>query len=294
MNAIETALATPALPPGLRQRRRRGSDQDANDGDRMTGIGLAIAAGNADDHFVAALAHALAEPLITAGMGLFTRVVHDEASEQGIYRHWAESDGVSGVALLGAGRDDPRIPMLRSLGLPFAAVVDAGEAPDFPAVLVDVSAAVENVRSFLDAGRHQRVVYIVGPTPSITSQSRAAALSEQFPVVRTDRSPSSAVAAATAALADGPAALLFDSDVHAAAALAAFAERGIRIPEDVSIVSWTDSSLCQSTSPSITAINRRGSEIGALLGERMLATIRGDAAVSVDAPHPFVVVRESA
>jgi DNA-binding LacI/PurR family transcriptional regulator len=293
MSAIDTDLATPALG-GLRRRLRRAFDHDANDGDRMTGIGLAIAAGNADDHFVAALAHALAEPLITQGIGLFTRVVHDDASEEGIYRHWAEAEGISGVALLGVGRNDARIPLLRSLGLPFAAVVDAGEAPDFPAVLIDVSAAVDIVRSFLDRGRHDRIVYIVGPTPSITSQSRAAALAEQFPVVRTDRSAASAVAAAVAAIDDGPAVLLFDSDVHAAAALAAFADRGLRIPDEVSIVSWTDSSLCQSTSPSITAINRRGSEIGALLGAQVLAAIRQDAVAPVDAPHPFVVVRESA
>lgn len=260
----------------------------------MTGIGLAIPAGSADDHFVAALVHSLADPLIAEGLGLFTRVVHDDASEEQMYRHWADSDGIAGVAVLGAGRDDPRIDLLNKLGVPFAAVVDADDAGDFSSVVVDVAASVTVVADFLQGRGHDRVVYIVGPTDSVTSRSRAAAAAERFEVVHTERASDAAVVAALNVTDKEPATLLFDSDVHAAAALAAFSARGIRVPDDVAIVSWTDSSLCQSTSPSITAVNRRGSEIGALLGARMLATIGGAPAASDDAPHPFVVLRESA
>jgi DNA-binding LacI/PurR family transcriptional regulator len=263
-------------------------------GDRMTGIGLAIPAGSAEDHFVAALVHSLAEPLIAEGIGLFTRVVHDDASEERMYRHWAESEGIAGVAVLGARRDDPRIGLLKKLGVPFAAVVDAGSTGDFPSVMVDVAASVTVVADFLQGRGHVRVVYIVGPTDSVTSRSRATAAEERFEVVHTERSSDAAVAAALNVIEKKPATLLFDSDVHAVAALAAFSARGIRVPDDAAIVSWTDSSLCQSTSPSITAVNRRGSEIGGLLGARVLATVRGAAVGSDDAPHPFLVLRESA
>jgi DNA-binding LacI/PurR family transcriptional regulator len=259
----------------------------------MTGIGLAIPAGSAEDHFVAALVHSLAEPLIAEGLGLFTRVVHDDASEERMYRHWAQSDGIAGVVMLGAGRDDHRISLLEKLGVPFAAVVDAENAGDFASVVVDVAASVTIVADFLQGRGHARGVYIVGPTDSVTARSRAAAAAERFEVVHTERVPQDAVAAALNVIEKEPATLLFDSDVHAAAALAAFSARGIRVPADVAIVSWTDSSLCQSTSPSITAVNRRGSEIGALLGARVLATVGGAAVGSDDAPHPFIVLRES-
>ncbi|KJQ52775.1 substrate-binding domain-containing protein [Microbacterium sp. SA39] len=259
----------------------------------MTGIGLAIPAGSADDHFVAALVHSLAEPLIAEGLGLFTRVVHDNASEERMYRHWAESEGIAGVALLGAGRHDPRAGLLDMLGLPFVAVVDAGDSGDFSSIVVDVAASVTVVADFLQGRGHDRVVYIVGPTDSFTARSRAAVASERFEVVNTDRASDAAVIAALSVVEKEPATLLFDSDVHAAAVLAAFSARGIRVPDDVAIVSWTDSSLCRSTSPSITAVNRRGSEIGALLGARMLKAVDGAPAGSDDAPHPFVVLRES-
>lgn len=259
----------------------------------MTGVGLAIASDSADDHFVAELVHALAEPLIACGMGLYTRVVTDDAAAEGIYRHWAGTEGISGVVLLEAARNDPRIVLLTSLGMAFAAVMDTDEAADVSCVRVDVAAAVDTVAAVVHSGPHDRIAFIVGDT-SLTSRSRAAALAERFDVVSVERSAASAVAAATDAITGGAATLLFDSDVHAAAAVESFAARGLRIPADVAIVSWTDSALCKSNSPSITAVNRRGSEIGALLGELVLATIAGDAAASVDAPPPFVVSRESA
>ncbi|WP_248240090.1 substrate-binding domain-containing protein [Microbacterium kunmingense] len=260
----------------------------------MTGIGLAIPAGSADDHFIAALVHSLAEPLMARGIGLFTRVVHDPASEERMYRHWAESATIAGVVVLGSGRDDPRPRLLQSLGLPFSAVVGSEEVGDYPAVVVDVAESVTVVAEFLASRGSQRTVYITAPSEAVTSRSRAVAAEEWFDVVHTERDPAAAVAAATSAISAEPSTLLFDSDVHAAAAIAAFAARGLRSPDDVPIVSWTDSSLCQSVTPSITAVNRRGSEIGALLGARMLASIDGGETGWDAAPPPFIVRRESA
>lgn len=260
----------------------------------MTGIGLAIPADSTDDHFVAALVNALAEPLIAEGYGLFTRVVHDPASERRMYRLWAASDGIAGVVLLGAGRGDERVKLLRALGMPFAAVADVSQQGDFPTVVVDAAASVDVISGFLAAGRHERTVYLASPGDSVTSQARANAVGDRFETVHVERDAAAAVAAASAVLAKGPATLLFDSDVHAAAAASAFIARGLTVPDDVAIVSWTDSALCRSATPSLTAVDRRGGEIGRLLGHRMLATIGGGEARADRAPDPFIVRRESA
>ena len=260
----------------------------------MTGIGLVIRSSTADDHFVLALVHALAEPLIARGVGLFTRVVPDEAAEHAMYRHWAQSEGISGVALLGGSPGDARTDLLRSLGIPFASVVDAQFASDAPAVVIDETASVKAIGDFLASRRHARTVYLAGPPDSVTARSRATAAADHFEVLHVDRSASAAAAAAVAVVAQGPATLLFESDVHAAAAVSTLVERGVRLPEDAAIVSWTDSSLCRSTTPSITALNRRGSEIGTLLGRRMLAAIGGESPATDHAPEPYVVRRDSA
>lgn len=264
----------------------------------MTGIGLAVPASSTDDHFVGALVHALADPLIQAGRSLVTQVVADDEAEERAYRHWARVGGIDAVALLDVRRDDPRIGLLRSLGFPLAAVVDAAAAVDFPAVLVDYDASLSVLRSFLATRPLRRAVYITGPEDGGTASARSAAIEtastdDLFQVVRTEHSVDAAVAAGSAALAAGPATLVFDSDTHAAAALAAVREQGRRVPEDVAIVSWTNSALCQSTSCSITAVDRRGGEIGALLGARVLDAIEGDRTTTDRAPEPFVVLGET-
>ncbi|MFD4959067.1 substrate-binding domain-containing protein [Microbacterium sp. NPDC058389] len=292
MSAITTTAGPGARSPRPHDDQRAGAE--TSDGGRMTGIGLAIPADSTDDHFVAALVNALAEPLIAEGYGLFTRVVHDVASERRMYRLWAASDGIAGVVLLGAGRGDDRVRLLRSLGVPFAAVADVSQQGEFPAVLVDAAASVDVISGFLAAGRHERTVYLAAPGDSVTSKARANAVGDRFEIVQVERDAAAAVAAASAIVATGPATLLFDSDVHAAAAASAFIARGLAVPDDVAIVSWTDSALCRSATPSLTAVDRRGGEIGRLLGHRMLATITGGEVRADRAPDPFIVRRESA
>ena len=265
----------------------------------MSAIGVAIPASSMDDHFVLALVQGLADPLIGAGMSLITKVVSDEDSEERVYRHWARAEGVSGVALLGVKQDDPRVDLLRSLKFPLAAVVDDRLAVDFPAVVVDFDASIAVLQAFLDTRPHRRTVYITGPADRATGSSRPIAMEparigDVFEVIRTEHTADAAVAAARACLAEGPATLVFDSDVHAAAALAAVRGDGLDVPDDVSIISWTNSVLCQSASRSITAIDRRGSEIGILLGTRVLSALAGDPAAVVTAPESFVIVGETA
>jgi DNA-binding LacI/PurR family transcriptional regulator len=265
----------------------------------MGGVGVAIPASSMDDHFVLALVQGLADPLIGAGMSLITKVVSDEESEQHVYRHWARAGDVSGVALLGVKQDDSRVGLLRSLGFPLAAVVDAALTVDFPAVVVDFDASIAVLQTFLDTRPHRRTVYITGPADRATGSSRpvameSAKIGDVFELIRTEHTAEAAVAAAQACLAEGPATLVFDSDVHAAAALTAVRADGLDVPDEVSIVSWTNSVLCQSASRSITAIDRRGGEIGVLLGARMLAAVAGDRATTVAAPGSFVVVGETA
>lgn len=274
--------------------RNKGLRETDNDRGRMTGIGLAIQASSADDHFIAALVDSLAEPVVAHQMGLFTRVVDGAEAEIALYTRWARTNGIAGVVLIGSQPEDERISLVRSLGMPFAAVVDVNDGGDFPAVAIDVTASLQVVGAFLAEREHERVVYISSPTTSVSSPSRSRVFGERFAVMHSKRAPASAVDAATRAIADGPATLLFDSDVHAAAAVSAFAERGLRVPEDVAVVSWTDSALCRSASPSITAVDRRGGEIGRMLGSRVLAAIAGEPVAAELAPLPFIVRRESA
>lgn len=268
----------------------------------MSGIGLALPESSTDDRFMVGLVQALAGALVRHGVRLVTKVVPDAQSEKELYDHWAKVGGISGVALLGVGStpsDSARVELLRSLGFPVAAVVDTTVDADFPSVVVDYELSIEVLRAFLETRRHRRTVYIsaVEEGAAVTARSAAAdnALRDGlFEVVHIAHTVDAAVTAATGAQEAGPVTLVFDSDVHAAAALAAFRARDIRVPHDVAIVSWTNSALCQSASQSITAIDRRGGQIGALLGNRILGAVAGDQVTHDRAPRPFVVVGETA
>jgi DNA-binding LacI/PurR family transcriptional regulator len=78
------------------------------------------------------------------------------------------------------------------------------------------------------------------------------------------------------------------------AALDAFKELGKRVPEDVAVLSWTDSLLCQSSEPTITALNQRATETGSLLAECLLKTLKSSVPIVLTTPSPTVVQRESA
>src|SRR5690606_19612504 len=145
---------------------------DSHGKGRMIGVGLVIPAGGAGDHFVSSVRQAVADPLIAAGYGLYTRVIADaeadadteprRAAAAETYRRWAASDGVAGVALLGGHDDAQRIGLLRELGLPFVAVVPSDDVGDFSAVAIDVAESVGVVDAFLSGRRHERAVYMTG------------------------------------------------------------------------------------------------------------------------------------
>jgi DNA-binding LacI/PurR family transcriptional regulator len=267
--------------------------------EEMDGIGLALAASSLDDGFVTALVHALADPLIESGRNLVTAVVRDDADEERIYRQWADVGGIAAVALLGVRGGDPRVPLLQRLGFSLAAVVDAPTRVDVPTVVVDINASMIALKEFLATRRHSRIVYVASEDGGELTASRAMAvdsaeLEHEFQLIRADDSADSAIATGLSALDEGPATLVFDSDRQAVGAFHAARARGLRVPEDVAIVSRTSSILCQSASRAITAINRRGGEIGALLGEQVLCAIAGKPPARVWAPEPFVVAGETA
>lgn len=262
----------------------------------MGAIGLALPSHRVDDRFVTALVHALAEPIIGAGRSLVTRIVPDAAAEQALYRHWAQVGGVDGVVLLDAGPDDARVALLRSLRFPLAAIVDVVAEPDFPAVVVDFDASLIVLRSFLASRPERPAVYISGPRGnevSVLDPDESTEGDRLLTTVRAETAEQSA-AAVEQAVERGPVTLVFDTDSWAVAALHAVGERGRRVPDEVAIVSATNSALCQSSTPAITAIDRRGDAIGAQLGRLVLEAVAGTRATREPSLEPFVSVGETA
>ncbi len=63
------------------------------------------------------------------------------------------------------------------------------------------------------------------------------------------------------------------NDVMALGAMSGLAARGLRVPEDVSVMGYDDTPLAASSYVGLTSIDDRSVEIGRGAGERLLARI---------------------
>lgn len=142
---------------------------------------------------------------------------------------------LSGEALSEAAARQPLITINRDL-------------PDVPSVIIDTPDGVRQALTHLQSLGHRRIAYIAGPAGSWSSSRRWAALTDAAQTAGVEVSligPWAPTAAAGAAAADAATtsdvtACIVFNDLLAIGMLTRFAERGIRVPEDLSVVGNDD------------------------------------------------------
>ena len=71
-------------------------------------------------------------------------------------------------------------------------------------------------------------------------------------------------------------------------------EIGVRIPEDISIISYEDSSICGYAAPALTSVNIRKEELGKRAAKCLIERIQNpDKAIELTVIHPYMVERDS-
>lgn len=218
----------------------------------------------------------------------FARVLagaHDEAARQGLAVVLASGWSARELATsVGSGRFDavvlcsPDDHLARQLPQVPIVLLDAdprvaGDHEDRVVVELDVAggmtAAVEHL---VDLGHHH-LGRIRSTYPAYTFRARQAAFEQasgplRVDEVRTDLQGglASAVRAADHLLdlPDRPAAVVCDDDVLALGLYHSAARRGLRVPEDVSVVGMDDSQSAALVWPSLTTVDLAGEQLGAL------------------------------
>jgi DNA-binding LacI/PurR family transcriptional regulator len=233
---------------------------------------------------------------------LALQVVPDLETELAAYRKWAAERRVDGVIVVDLRVDDPRIALLRKLGVPAVLVGDPALAGGLTCVWTDsataMSAAVDHVA---DLG-HQVVARVAGPPEHghvwIRDQAFAAAterLGLTGQVIHTDFSGDEG-AAATRELMSAevrPTAIIYDNDLMAVAGLSVVNGLGLRSPDDLTLVAWDDSALCRLTHPTLTAMSHDIVAYGAEVTQRLFDLLDGAEPASHLYSTPTLVVRES-
>ncbi|WP_369046243.1 LacI family DNA-binding transcriptional regulator [Sinomonas sp. P10A9] len=133
---------------------------------------------------------------------------------------------------------------------------------DAPTVLIDTPSAMVQALEHLASLGHTRVTYVGGPTSSWSTHRRWKAIEEAAArrgMTATRVGPyspktSSGAAAADAALRTGATAVIAFNDLIAIGMLQRFRERGVRVPEDMSIVGCDNIFGADFCNPPLTTI----------------------------------------
>lgn len=83
------------------------------------------------------------------------------------------------------------------------------------------------------------------------------------------------------------------NDLVALGAIRALKEKGIRIPQDVAIVGFDDTHLCNYVSPPLTSIRQSAEEMGKVAAKILMELINGSSTIRKYVFSPTLVVRQS-
>jgi len=240
--------------------------------------------------------------LSPAQYGLLVQVAENVDDEIEVYRRWHSDRRVDGVVLINLLEDDPRPDAINELGLP--AVLAGGPDPTgrITSISIDDGAAMRVVLDHVHQLGHTKVAYVCGDQKLLHVQRRVAAfeavrrtLFDTGQVVSTAYTSQAAARATDSILGQSPAptAIICDNEVLAVAVSVTATAMGLRVGEDLTVLSCEDSPVCEAMHPPISALHRDTHGFGADVASQLLNLIAGRELVSTQEQVPELFVRGS-
>lgn len=159
--------------------------------------------------------------------------------------------------------DQSRYAKLVAQRLPIVMVNGAAPAVDAPFISSDDAEAAELAVAHLDSLGHKHIGLAVGPDRFIPAHRKAAGFRKATEsrgiaatVVNSLYSVEGGYAAASQLLDAGVTAITCGSDLMALGAVRAVRQRGLQVPDDVSVVGYDDSPLIGFTDPPLTTVRQ--------------------------------------
>jgi DNA-binding LacI/PurR family transcriptional regulator len=209
---------------------------------------------------------------------------------------------VDGVAIMTSEMDERLITEFESRGIPLV-FLDTGLVNALASnILVDYAAGVEAAMDHLATIGHQRIAFIAGPSTLRSARIRRDAYTrfmdqKGFGPTLIEQGNHQVLAGheAMARLLDArplPTAVLCSNDMTAIGALGAIHERGLRVPDEISIAGFDDIAISAFTHPALTTVRLSREEI-ARLAFRALYASRDGATGAEFTVQPALIVRRS-
>lgn len=226
------------------------------------------------------------------------------SDELDTYRRWWAERRVDAVIVVDLLQDDPRPALLAESGIP---AVFAGDFPGYGAAVMSDEEAL--MRRVIDYGRSlgiESMGYVAGPQSIVHSDRRLRAFAELTTVAGISGMGVAAgdytveagrdIVRQLHAAGDLPRFIAFDNEVLCLGGTRELVAQGIRVPDDVAVMSLEDSQLCEVMVPAVTAIRRDSAEFGEQCAALVLDLLDGRAEAGTSVvfdPAPEVIERAS-
>ncbi|MFD5271460.1 LacI family DNA-binding transcriptional regulator [Streptomyces sp. NPDC058335] len=224
-----------------------------------------------------------------AGAGTVVSAIHGRSGDAREWMRNLRARASDGVILVTSALEPPLHEQLRILGVPLV-VVDPMGSPAFDTPTIGAanwSGGLAATEHLLSLG-HRRIGLIAGPPRLLCSRARfdgyraaleaAGVATDESLVVPGDFHPESGFTGCNTLLdlPEPPTALFAASDQMALGAIEALRRRGLRVPEDMSVVGFDDLSEVRWSSPPLTTIRQPLADMGQLAVRTVLRLARGE------------------
>ncbi|MFF5205834.1 LacI family DNA-binding transcriptional regulator [Streptosporangium sp. NPDC000396] len=167
-----------------------------------------------------------------------------------------------------------------------------------PAVLMDVGRGATLAIEHLASLGHRRIALVTGPSGSWTSKEmrEAAAAAEEVDVVFLGPNPPTGqggLAAVTDVIASEVTGVLAYNDLVAIGLIEGLGERGVRVPEDLSVIGVDDIMSGRLNRPRLTTIAMPTAAAGRMAVDLLLQSVDEEEPATVATLQTSLVVRES-
>jgi LacI family transcriptional regulator/LacI family repressor for deo operon, udp, cdd, tsx, nupC, and nupG len=244
---------------------------------RRTG-NLGIVVPDIANSFSAAIIKAVQQEARRDGYALFVAASDESAQDEELFAR-ALAPQVDGLLLASPLAPDESLLELAAL----APLVLTNRLLDgVPSVLVEAGQATGHAVEHLHALGHRELVYLGGPD-TYSNRSRRAGLDAACarlgldPVVLGPFPArfASGVRAADLVLASGATAVIAFNDDIAAGLVNRFADRGVQVPDDVSVVGHDDTALAEMVTPRLTTVHIPAAAAGTAATRMLIQHVQG-------------------
>lgn len=216
------------------------------------------------------------------------------------------SQGVTGLVFVSGlhadlNADTHRYEALIEKGIPFVTINGANDKIDAPDFSTDDRDAITRSMRHLQGLGHRRIAFTSGPLRFIPARTKYERYLECMKELGEEPLHSETLftveggqAAAKAVLDQGATAIICTSDIMALGAIRYAIDQGLRVPEDVSVIGFDDSSVMPFLTPALTTVRQPVAAICDAAVSILVERIKGTPNQMASATFkPALVVRET-